>query len=68
MENNAIALVCSNFLKMYNDVASQTKKKKTPKNQETPKYQLGPTSDSKFQEHFFVSEKLKRELVSVLSL
>lgn len=66
-ENNAIALVCSNFLKMYNDVASQTKKK-TPKNQETPKYQLGPTSDSKFQEHFFVSEKLKRELVSVLSL
>lgn len=66
-ENNAIALVCSNFLKMYNDVASQTKKK-TPKNQETPKYQLGPTSDSKFQEHFYVSEKLKRELVSVLSL
>lgn len=52
---------------MYNDVASQTKKK-NPKNQETPKYQLGPTSDSKFQEHFFVSEKLKRELVSVLSL
>lgn len=53
---------------MYNDVASQTKKKKPPKNQETPKYQLGPTSDSKFQEHFYVSEKLKRELVSVLSL
>lgn len=54
---------------MYNDVASQTKKKKTPKNQETPKYQLGPTSDSKFQEHFYnVSEKLKRGIVSVLSL
>lgn len=68
-ENNAIALVCSNFLKMYNDVSSQTKKKKPPKNQETPKYQLGPTSDSKFQEHFYnVSEKLKRGLVSVLSL
>lgn len=30
-ENNAIALVCSNFLKMYNDVASQTKKKKPQK-------------------------------------
>lgn len=62
-ENNAIALVCDVQRRCIAD-----QKKKTPKNQETPKYQLGPTSDSKFQEHFFVSEKLKRELVSVLSL
>lgn len=34
-ENNAIALVCSNFLKMYNDVASQTKNKKTGDPQNT---------------------------------
>lgn len=40
-ENNAIALVCSNFLKMYNDVASQTKKK-NPKKPGDPKIPARP--------------------------
>lgn len=40
-EHNAIAFVCSNFLKMYNDVASQTKKK-TPKKPGDPKIPARP--------------------------